>query len=1046
MKFKKVEIQAFRAYDQVKDATFDFSLKDGEDADFVSLFAPNGFGKTSFYDAVEYGVTKNINRFLKRQGVNKDSAKSERSMGKKKPQYILRNRHSAADLETFIKIYTTENPDGSETKVKRAINGGSDYKFEASGTVNPEFQMVILSQEWIDGFLREDSAVSRYDSFIRHFGDIEIDKYHKTLTDLIAQNEKNIQGLKKELKEKKSDLSFDGDLEILQKINEKIALIKAMGVTLNRIEVSFTEKDILDIENKVAEHLSDFKFSIEKETILGDDIEAAVNGGKNTRGLKAYFAAVNKMTVLNKTLTTAQELLKKFNERAAKIVEATNIEKTISKKISEGDILRRLLLTSVNYKKIEGEVANKKAALQKNDVQIVPLREQLGAAQAEDAVIKMRLDDLQMQALDNDKKLEEYPKKLVEESKTRTDLEKATTGMEAQRQILEALAQNLDRPVALIKHLKNMLKILRGNLKFPNLKNVADKYNSQINEVKQNETAIKNLVLMEQFSADRMKEQTKFQKEIEIFIAKGAQLIAENKTASCPLCLYEYDSYQSLAEKVASNNFLSQLQADLLKEHTKNQLDVKNAEDSTKRKKEELVALILKDIRYEEHALNRDSKARDKALAKLKEMQGAVKLIESKLNRLVKTRAGKTAEAYRAELLRQQKKLRKDLLENRQAADTISRKILSVKEDLQSLQQNNGVLRKEITRLQKDADFTTIVNFFSKRTPGKPINLKLIDSDLSVIQQDLENFQKQAAALRKTIARLEKSLQAHSETAIQKEINLLSNTVEVSQRLIQGFEQYLLEKLSIRAIDYGSKQLQKLLENRRDEQYKKIKAFQNVEKELALLLALKTNVLPYLKYEKLKKQVESIQSKLTFFQETVYTYLYEESRRVSDHLSKQINAFFFEDLINDLYKRIDPHPDYRNIKFQCDFSDEKPRLNVCVSQDGSDEMIIPNLYFSTAQLNILSLSIFLAKALNARDNKGQPINCIFIDDPIQSMDSINILSTIDLLRSLVVNQEKQILLSTHDENFHNLLKKKMPPGLFKSKFIELETFGKVKQD
>ena len=45
-----------------------------------------------------------------------------------------------------------------------------------------------------------------------------------------------------------------------------------------------------------------------------------------------------------------------------------------------------------------------------------------------------------------------------------------------------------------------------------------------------------------------------------------------------------------------------------------------------------------------------------------------------------------------------------------------------------------------------------------------------------------------------------------------------------------------------------------------------------------------------------------------------------------------------------------------------------------------------------------------------------------------------------------MNLGKQVILSTHDENFHNLLKKKMPPELFNSKYIELETFGKVKID
>jgi DNA repair protein SbcC/Rad50 len=94
--------------------------------------------------------------------------------------------------------------------------------------------------------------------------------------------------------------------------------------------------------------------------------------------------------------------------------------------------------------------------------------------------------------------------------------------------------------------------------------------------------------------------------------------------------------------------------------------------------------------------------------------------------------------------------------------------------------------------------------------------------------------------------------------------------------------------------------------------------------------------------------------------------------------------------------------------------------------------LIPNLYFSTAQINILSLSIFLASALNS-----EKYDCIFIDDPIQSMDSINVLSTIDLLRSIALSYDKQIILSTHDENFHNLLKKKMPPDLFKSALYEV---------
>lgn len=87
------------------------------------------------------------------------------------------------------------------------------------------------------------------------------------------------------------------------------------------------------------------------------------------------------------------------------------------------------------------------------------------------------------------------------------------------------------------------------------------------------------------------------------------------------------------------------------------------------------------------------------------------------------------------------------------------------------------------------------------------------------------------------------------------------------------------------------------------------------------------------------------------------------------------------------------------------------------------------------------MSIFLASALHAKDDEGNPIDVILIDDPIQSMDSINILSTIDLLRSICLQFDKQVIISTHDENFFSLLQRKIPAQILGSKFLRLEKFG-----
>ena len=52
IKISKVELEAFRGYrDKV---TFDFTQAEGGIADLIAIYAPNGFGKTSFFDGVEW--------------------------------------------------------------------------------------------------------------------------------------------------------------------------------------------------------------------------------------------------------------------------------------------------------------------------------------------------------------------------------------------------------------------------------------------------------------------------------------------------------------------------------------------------------------------------------------------------------------------------------------------------------------------------------------------------------------------------------------------------------------------------------------------------------------------------------------------------------------------------------------------------------------------------------------------------------------------------------------------------------------------------------
>lgn len=61
MKIKHVFIQAFRLFGKVP-VNLTSTLDPNKASNFVAIYAPNGFGKTSFFDAMEFCVTKSIQR------------------------------------------------------------------------------------------------------------------------------------------------------------------------------------------------------------------------------------------------------------------------------------------------------------------------------------------------------------------------------------------------------------------------------------------------------------------------------------------------------------------------------------------------------------------------------------------------------------------------------------------------------------------------------------------------------------------------------------------------------------------------------------------------------------------------------------------------------------------------------------------------------------------------------------------------------------------------------------------------------------------------
>lgn len=125
--------------------------------------------------------------------------------------------------------------------------------------------------------------------------------------------------------------------------------------------------------------------------------------------------------------------------------------------------------------------------------------------------------------------------------------------------------------------------------------------------------------------------------------------------------------------------------------------------------------------------------------------------------------------------------------------------------------------------------------------------------------------------------------------------------------------------------------------------------------------------------------------------------------------------------IQTYYRYLNPNPsEFNNLHFEVTDNENlyiKIKHKDINGEIDSTYFTDANMVLSSGQLNVLALAIFIAT------NESQ--NCsyfdfIAIDDPIQNMDDINRFSISDILGNL----DRQLIFSTHDQEFLNLFLKK----------------------
>ncbi|MDD1792244.1 hypothetical protein LRP50_03790 [Enterovibrio sp. ZSDZ42] len=1057
MKIKKVEMQAFKGYLNKEDSTFDFMIGE-EPAKLVAIHAPNGYGKTTFYDAVDYAITNNIHRFIRVPSVktmnNKLSTDQVHDSGNDfSSKMILRSTNNPLALDTKITVDTTIEKFSTSISSDKVAR---DYTFDPSKTPDDRkfFEKIILSQEAIDSYIRESRPEQRYVEFIEYQSDeiknlelSRIELYH-AITDLDATRKE----LKKSL-DSLINISIETETDSIVKIkfeSYKSQLVN-LGIDLpsfdgiehdnikDQVELLLRNKlylleNEIEVKSQEQEHLKReiAKFALTYKESL-NNIKKLIKEKENTVELKQHY---NLFQVKNKNLTNEKRNLegktqslhitKNFNEKISSYIESKekitslfNENSTQKQKLLEiASSTSNLNILIENSKEQLGSIFSYTDALNNKKNNLDKLFHEFSKIKTERTVI---INDLEMKKQESSLLKNDIDKLKVSISKLR-NVPFDNGAWELELESLNLISREDYREVS---ELKNTLRLIELE---------ENKYKHEVVNVRENESELKRL---QAYGLTYLSK------------ASNAQVL------NCPLCFTPFDNHEDLCEKIENNEYLK----DYIDPIYRKRLELKTKKESTNswinEIKNRYVLLTLERISLLQPGLEELELKSSNLNSLISDISKKLDEIETQINVKISDTKGKSKQDLLKDIENEVSLLLKSQVKLEKIINESNHSIIKNNEDSASIKANitnNSATLKDLDQVEEFEKFLINiiqVNESEINTLDKNSIVLKFEEKINYLNVSLNKIRIHIEAMESELTKLSQSIVSYlrmsSDEALrtfEDNLSMINSSVQKEEASVQGINSILSDGEVKKLYTLDEKEWDDLLSIKYEKIENESKKFKSISSKLTGILELLDSYCTYLKSVNIEKKIDKKQEKLEKI-DHIASVLNEDIASIHHLLKKRIDSYFYSDLVNQIYSKIDPHPGFKKVVFECTFSDiNKPKLNVYLTNDGSDSLISPNIYLSSAQISVLSLSIFLARALNAEVYKGKDVDCILIDDPVQSMDSINVLSTIDLFRNLAIMFNKQIIISTHDERFYKLFKAKAPKNI--SKFIELEAHGKVR--
>lgn len=1024
-KIKEIDIKAFRAYKDVQ--KFDFMHRDsGNVAALVAIYAPNGYGKTSFFDAIEWSITGTIERLNTGRPI-KEEVKNEED-------YILKNRDADEEYGT-VTIISEENDIFCVNTKKKTGKMKGDFKPGELVKISSELQTILdekgsfcttnlLAHDKITGFLQNYTAQDKtselrvmwdennYSKILNDIAELynELEKKKKQLSLDLSKEEKELKKYKFENDQSDKVFSLLSNYEIKYDkhfINGSSFDIEEMLLLFNQIheesqkEREEKQKECNDIEILLKDYPV-FEDNQKKKCLLQEmkeEYEKAIDTWNKIEQIKKRQEKITKeIEQVTYMLSNLEEFYSYIDQINLSITELKTLE---NKKI---DCQRQKISIAEKIQVLNEKLQHDKTVLEK----LHDEEEQLKKDYYEYNSNKLKKE--KYKRLNNKAKyiLEERNKRMQEWSLYIEQIDLFLAGKVGIDLLYDILTDEIIQKYNFVTKLKSEQKLLLDN-------------NNTLESNKKN--------MVELFD------------KIQQLSIKGRDIVIEQKQRECPLCHMEYQDYDELLDRISVD--------------TEENIELARIDDQIQKNKEREweidneLKLLVKE--FESFIFSISNTYKDKYMKeskKVKRLQMETEIWEGNIN----------AASYVCKTLEekyQQKKLDISLyvqLKNKEieiekereeikkgiekVSDSIKEEIIKEKEFEKNIQSyelrileiteaNNNINAKEVyievKKLLEGREFyDPKYNYIEMKSIIEAHNNQLMDKK-SALDKELKScYLKDMHSKDEYLLKLNEC---------HKEINELQ--VEISSYLLR------CEKL-VGTVD----QEQLLIQiNKVNESFQnRLKVIgERIQSETSILIGL--NGLKEQKMWMSKKQsMESNKINLEFLAKRIEK-LQESKSYVEDYIVNKTNEYFNSDIINQIYNKIDPHPTMKHIKFITEKDNGGLKTRIYTYDESESNKMSPVVYLSSAQVNILSLCIFLSKVLS---EKNTTFNTIFIDDPIQHLDGINLLSFIDVLRTITTDLGRQIVISTHNEQFYKLLKVKMDERYYPSKFIELTSTGKIK--